>query len=170
MSIPNLTTRRLTLRPLVAGDAGAIAQGINDWEVTKWLTVVPFPYAQVDAEQFIQAVSEDQNSQHLAIDAGNGLIGAISAKPDLGYWLARTHHGRGYMTEAVEAVLTHYFQQNEGPLVSGYHFGNDASAAIQWKFGFVKTQVEEVTRVSTGTQVNLQRTELTRQLWEARNG
>jgi len=43
MSTPILTTGRLILRPPVAEDAQAIAEILNLWEVTQWLTTVPFP-------------------------------------------------------------------------------------------------------------------------------
>src|SRR5882757_8184742 len=39
-----LTTERLTLRPLHPNDAEALHRLINDWEVTRTLAELPYPY------------------------------------------------------------------------------------------------------------------------------
>ena len=39
-----LRTERLVLRPLVGEDADAIHRLVNDWEVVRMLTRLPFPY------------------------------------------------------------------------------------------------------------------------------
>ncbi|RYH03102.1 N-acetyltransferase [Salipiger sp. IMCC34102] len=50
---PRLSTARLTLRPVVPADAPAIVAALSDWEVTRWLTLVPFPYTRADADGWI---------------------------------------------------------------------------------------------------------------------
>ena len=44
-----LTTKRLQLRPPVAADATAITAILNDFEISKWVSVVPVPYTRADA-------------------------------------------------------------------------------------------------------------------------
>ena len=39
-----IRTARLKLRRITHDDIPAIVAGLNDYEVSKWLTVVPFPY------------------------------------------------------------------------------------------------------------------------------
>ena len=39
-----LRTDRLVLRPAELHDAQAIADGLSDFEVTRWLARVPYPY------------------------------------------------------------------------------------------------------------------------------
>ena len=48
-TVAALTTKRLQLRPPVASDATAITAILNDFEISKWLSVVPFPYTRADA-------------------------------------------------------------------------------------------------------------------------
>ncbi len=46
-----LATERLILRPLAPEDAEAMHRLVNDWEVTRNLSVVPFPYPRELADE-----------------------------------------------------------------------------------------------------------------------
>jgi RimJ/RimL family protein N-acetyltransferase len=166
MNVPILQTARLTLRPLVKGDRAAITDGLSCWDVTRWLSQVPFPYTLADADAFLAMLADDAENAHWALDQGAGLIGVISVKPDLGYWLTAAHHGQGLMTEAAEAVLNWYFQDHEGPVISGHFAGNAASRRVLTKLGFTDTHTETITPVSSDAPVTLQRMALTRAAWE----
>src|SRR4051794_15694417 len=48
-----LTTERLRLRPLHPADAPTIAEQVNDWDVVRYTTSIPFPYDRRMAEDFI---------------------------------------------------------------------------------------------------------------------
>ena len=156
-----LRTERLTLRPIVGADVPAIVAALADWEVARWLTLVPWPYRAADAEAWIA----DVGVGHWAIDAGEGLIGVISIKPDMGYWLARPAHGRGYMTETARAVVADHFRTTDAPLISGHYPDNVASRAVLRKLGFTDTHLETDRQVSTGREVSVQRMVLTREAW-----
>lgn len=160
-----LTTSRLTLRPLDAGDVEAMIAGINNLEVSKWLTVVPYPYTEQDALYFMNTVIPDSDGVHYAIDAGNGLIGVIGIDPTLGYWLRADAHGHGYMTEAATAVVADHFAGPSTELGSGYFLGNIASRNVLWKLGFSETHREAETCRATGEQVTLQKMQLTKERW-----
>jgi RimJ/RimL family protein N-acetyltransferase len=168
--IPELTTRRLILRPLVAGDGPRIMKTLNIWDVTRWLTLVPFPYGEKDAAWFLDHVTQPEAGTVWAIDAGDGLIGVISVKPDLGYWLDPAFHGQGYMTEAAHSVLRWYFARSSEPLVSGYHTGNHASRGVLRKLGFRETCQERAVRVSDGAEVVIQRMALSPDGWREAHG
>ena len=45
-----LRTQRLLLRPLEDADLPILAERIDDFEVARWLSTVPFPSALPDAE------------------------------------------------------------------------------------------------------------------------
>ena len=140
-------TPRLLLRPQLEADIPAILSGLNDWNVARWLTVVPYPYTQADAEDWMARQRPVMpGNAHFAIDLpGIGMIGGVTLADDLGYWLARSQHGRGYMTEACAAVLDwHFAARPEDVVVSGYHAGNTASASVQRKLGFVETVRREM--------------------------
>jgi RimJ/RimL family protein N-acetyltransferase len=136
-----LTTARLTLRPQVPADIPAITAGLNDFEVARWLTVVPYPYTLADADEWIgRQVPVGPGHAVFAIDLpGRGMIGAVTLVDQLGYWLDRRHHGHGYVTEASEALLDWHFAALPDDLVhSGIHTGNAASWSVQQKLGFVE--------------------------------
>ncbi|MBS1302773.1 GNAT family N-acetyltransferase [Loktanella sp. SALINAS62] len=153
----HIQTDRLTLRPVVPSDAGAIVAALNDWDVTRWLSVVPFPYTASDAAWWIGHADQPG---HWAIDAGDGLIGAVSIKPDLGYWLASDHHGKGFMTEAARAVVADYFCTSDADLESGHYPANAASRAVLVRLGFADTVLDTERQVATGMDVAVQRMRL----------
>lgn len=137
-----ISTPRLLLRPQREADIPAIIAGLNDWEVARWLTVVPFPYTQADADEWIGRQKPPvAGKAHFAIDLpGAGLIGVVSLDNELGYWLDRSQHGHGYMTEACVGLLEwHFAARPDDVIPSGYHVGNAASAAVQHKLGLVET-------------------------------
>lgn len=169
MTTPILTTARLTLRPITLFDAGDITKSLSNAAVAGWLTAVPYPYTLQDAEDFIRDVAQDPDDPHWAIDAGLGLIGVISCRAELGYWLDAAHHGKGYMTEAATAAINHHFGQTDDDLISGYHLGNTVSANVLRKLGFTDTRVEDEIRVATGKPVRTQKMHLTRAQWENRH-
>lgn len=139
-----LTTKRLLLRPPLAGDGAAIVAALGDWEVTRWLARVPFPYRLEDAVRFLdwERLERPRSRNRVFGIDRNGLIGMISLRdygptPVLGYWLVRAEWGRGYMGEAAEALIEASF---DDPAVmalhSGVFEGNERSLAIQRRFGF----------------------------------
>jgi RimJ/RimL family protein N-acetyltransferase len=142
-----LRTERLTLRPRTLSDTPAIIAGLNDWEVVRYLTVVPHPYTEADAEDWMsRSPAAALGQAHFVIDLhGTGLIGIVTIDNHLGYWLARPHHGRGYMTEACTALLDWHFRVLPDDTVeSAFHVGNDASLNVQRKLGFVETGASEM--------------------------
>ena len=165
-----LETPRLRLRAPRQDDIAAIVAGLNEWEVTRWLTVVPFPYAAADAAWWLGTLQPPVLGRaHFAIDKGEGLIGVVSLDDQLGYWLARPYHGQGYMAEACLALLEWHFSNRPDDVVpSGYHDANAASAGVQHKLGFAENGVREMRFVrSQQRDVMHVDTRLTRAQFEA---
>lgn len=134
MNFPVLRTSRLVLRPLSPDDAPAIVEGVGDWDVAKWLAVVPHPYGAGDAQSFLTEIVPGAEAIW-AIDDG-ALAGVISTGEQLGYWLARDRWGRGYATEAGRAVVDWHFARGARVLASGYFDGNHRSGGVLAKLGF----------------------------------
>lgn len=135
-ALPVLRTPRLTLRPLTVNDADAIAEGIGNFDVSKWLAVVPYPYRRADAVAFIAKVLESGKPFWAICDA-EGLRGIVCLDDELAYWLARPAWGRGYGFEAAHAAVAHWFaDQSAEVLVSGYFDGNDKSGRLLTALGF----------------------------------
>lgn len=142
-----IKTQRLVLRPPAFDDADAIAAGLGDFEVTRWLARVPYPYSLDEAVRFL-AWERSQRSggedRVFVLDRG-GFLGLVSLRgrdpaPVLGYWIAQAHWGRGYMSEAVATVLVEAFaDQRIEKIRSGVFEGNERSLAIQQRFGFEVT-------------------------------
>ena len=109
-----LATERLLLRPLRLDDAETVHRLVNDWEVVRMLSHLPFPYPRELADKWIASTLEQierGSGYHLAItgqEAGREmLIGCIGLRLDmapgigrLGYWIGRRFWGHGVATEA----------------------------------------------------------------------
>jgi RimJ/RimL family protein N-acetyltransferase len=142
-------TERLLLRPLRLSDAEAIAEKINNFDISKNLARVPFPYTMADAEEFLDwALALDQRSAFRVISlrsGTSGLIGLISydwvearQNAELGYWLVQPHWGKGLMTEAAIAMVDHAFSNAAINVLSSCYFEeNPASGHVLRKAGFV---------------------------------
>lgn len=138
-------TERLLLRPGWAEDAPALAAAIDDAQIARNLTRVPWPYAVGDAEDFLNLPADPLRPQFLIclrdtnqIVGGIGLSGDVEA--ELGYWIARDHWGRGYATEAGQAVLALADSSLRLPRVRARRMlDNAASANVLRKLGFQPT-------------------------------
>lgn len=156
---------RLTLRRPVLDDAPAIAAGLNNFNVARWLGPVPFPYALADAHHWLGTLPADQTplACNFAIELdGHGLVGCISHREEIGYWLAEPFWGRGLMTEAAEAVLAWQFENGIEQIRSGIIAGNAASLNVQKKLGFVETGMSTMSSRPLGKDVDRIDTLLTR--------
>jgi RimJ/RimL family protein N-acetyltransferase len=167
-ALPILRTPRLELRPLQEDDADAIARGVGNFDVSKWLAVVPYPYNEDDARSFLARVSA-QDKPFWAICNAYGLKGVISLDDELAYWLARDVWGKGYGIDAAVAVVDHWFADPVNDrLGSGYFDGNDRSGDLLRALGF--TLAERTTRYAKSFQQDVISNQmvLARSSWEAR--
>ena len=136
MTVPTLLTERLTLRPPARRDARVITKAINNLNVSRWLTMVPYPYGMTDAEWFINENAKGHFDAHL-IWHDEIFVGAIGLDDGFGYWLAEDAWHKGYATEAGQAVLLHHFATTNAKSVeSSYFDGNTASRNVLEKLGF----------------------------------
>ena len=131
-----LQTARLNLRPVAASDQAAVVAYLNDLAISGWLARVPLPYTAADFHEFATQIAYP--GETFAIDDAQGFVGMIGAGFELGYWLAPHAHGLGYATEAARAVLDMQFAHDESTVAAGYFEGNQASAGVLAKLGFVE--------------------------------
>jgi 8-oxo-dGTP diphosphatase len=147
----SLTTDRLTLRPLVPADAEALHRLVNDFEVTRNLTVVPFPYPRALADEWIASTARelaDGSAYQVAITGHEGademLVGVAGVRLDakartgrIGYWVGRQFWGHGVATEAA-GRLARWAMANLAidRLVAEVATDNAASAAVLRRIGF----------------------------------
>ncbi len=146
-----IATERLLLRPLRLDDAESIHRLVNDWEVVRMLSQLPFPYPRALADKWIASTLEQierGSGYHLAITGQeNGremLIGCIGLRLDikprvgnLGYWIGRRYWGHGVATEAA-ARLSRWALANLDldRLEAHVAVDNPASGAVLRRAGF----------------------------------
>lgn len=139
----------LRLRPWHAGDLDALLRHAGDEQVAGGLSDrFPSPYTRTDGEAFLAGKVVDFDDPLFAIEIDSEACGGIGARPgqgerhcgaELGYWLGRTHWGRGCMTRVVAAfapwvmreLQLHRLQAN----VLDFNLG---SARVLMKNGFVE--------------------------------
>ena len=152
-------TERLLLRPGWREDAQALCRAIGDEGIVRNLAKAPWPYRLQDAESFLARDPRPNETNCLIFLRGEGapeLVGGIGfgRTPDgeleFGYWVARSHWGRGIATEAWRAVLANARDSLRLPrLVAGHFTDNPASGRVLQKLGFQPTGVTRA-RYSAG--------------------
>ena len=185
MSSPHtITTARLVLRPVQREDGPALFALINNWNVARWLTRVPWPYRPEDMTEFIETIAlprSDGPKPTFVILLDGQPIGAVectgqptieepqSDGSDLGYWLGEPYWGQGYATEVVSALVAHVFTTPAVAVIrSAFFQGNAASWRVQEKLGFeIVNEVMAFCR-PRGSKLRLICTRLTRPRYEAR--
>lgn len=180
-----LETKRLILRPVSRSDADAMIALISNFEISKWLSRVAFPYGAPEAEEFFAAVLDNDNPDHvrpraieLKTDPGR-MIGVIAVEPhsvegsvlseaaEFGYWIGQPFWGRGLVSEAAFAILPVSFDLGGYDKLTAGHFdGNSASKRILEKCGFVDVGPKTIFSKARGEDVSGRDLELSRKRWE----
>jgi RimJ/RimL family protein N-acetyltransferase len=172
-----LETERLLLRPPRAADISHFMPLLNDFEVSKNLSRVPYPYTEDDACAFIVKMAS-------ALAAGADYVFAILLKQgvfiglcgvhpeggwEFGYWLGKPYWGRGYATEAGSRAVQFAFEDLMAEtLNAGWFHDNPASGRVLEKLGFRATGEKELSCVSRGCTVNCHRVALDRTTYMTR--
>lgn len=114
-----LKTKRLTLRPYKPRDADALYKLLQDKTVSRMTAHIPWPYTRKHAREWVRknsvAAHRVKRWKQLvfAIEHAGEFIGTIglhnpsAGRVELGFWLAKTHRGRGFMTEAAQKVTAY---------------------------------------------------------------
>jgi RimJ/RimL family protein N-acetyltransferase len=138
-------TARLLLRPGFPEDAPAIATAIADEAIVKHLAVVPWPYTLRDAEAFLASPRDPVLPSFLIFERTDvapqlagccGLRRRPSGSVELGYWIARSHWGRGIATEACSALIEIARTLRLVTIDAGHFVDNPASGRVLEKLGF----------------------------------
>jgi RimJ/RimL family protein N-acetyltransferase len=160
-------TQRLLLRPGWADDAPALVRAIGNEKIVRNLAQLPWPYARGDAESFLETAHGKGAPEFLIFartQAEPALVGGIGLhvdpdgeadRPELGYWIAEPHWGKGYATEAAHAVVNIARHTLKLPGLRSAHFlDNPASGKVLCKAGFRPTG-KVVQRRSNGRRADV---------------
>lgn len=116
MAAPTLTTARLVLRQLRAGDAAALFAVLSDAQLMTWWSSGPHQSLAETEAYVTRNAEEGQGWLCWAITAGNdealGWVILMDGKPgvgEVGYILRRDRWGAGLAREAVACVIAHGF-------------------------------------------------------------
>ncbi len=167
-----LETERLVLRAPEASDVREIALALNDFEVTKNLAMVPYPYTENDAQSYVTRAVEDRAKGTtlrflIRRKADNALIGACGLHwtdggYDIGYWIAKPHWRQGYASEAARRLVEFAFDDlGADRLRAGWYHDNGVSGLILAKLGFQAMYVEKQHSAARGHDVLCNRCMLT---------
>lgn len=138
-------TPRLLLRPGFPEDAPALAMAMSDKAIARNLAVVPWPYTLRDAEAFLASPRDPVLPSFLIFERTESaprLIGSCgmgrrpSGAVEMGYWIARSHWGRGFATEACRALVDIARTLGLSSLEGSHFIDNPASARVLDKLGF----------------------------------
>jgi RimJ/RimL family protein N-acetyltransferase len=119
-----IETARLRIRCHRDDDLAHLVALVGNWEVARWVSLMPHPYTEQDSRYWIELVKTDHATGEprrfaVALKENDRLIGGIgldgysadgSTEPALGYWLGEPYWGNGYAGEAVAAVIDYGFR------------------------------------------------------------
>jgi RimJ/RimL family protein N-acetyltransferase len=158
-----IESERVSVRLTVESDLPALLALNGDAEVTKYLGFSPWQ-AMADAEAWFQRIStlqEDGSALEFVIVARQTcrVIGRCSlfsfdesnSQAGLGYGLARSHWGQGYMREALTALIDCAFLELQlRRLEATVEAPNTASSALLRRLGFTHEGVLRERWISHG--------------------
>lgn len=136
---------QVELRPIEDDDAPFLAGGLNDPSVRPTLAQVD-PLDEESERAWIEEAREGDQI-HLLITADEvpvGTVGLAAVSPvwgsaELGYWVAPSHQGQGYATDAVATMATYAFEERRlHRLRARVVVPNPASERVLEKVGFVE--------------------------------
>jgi len=139
-------------------NAKTLQENINDFEQTKYMHEVPYPYTLEDAESYIKYLNsiKDDSCIELGIFNRNtdDFIGVVSLSNinyqyengEIGYWIRKKFWNKGYTKEAAQMLIRYAFQELKlTRIYATLQKENTGSLALLTSLGF---QVEGLMRKS----------------------
>jgi len=142
-----INTLNLIIKKPDKKDISSLVKELNNWNISKWLVEVPYPYSINDANFWITKTQQDEFSFNIYVK--NNLIGGISlskkfddTKWELGYWIGEEYWGNGYAIEACENLIKYFFTNtNNRQIYASHMVDNIKSKKIILTLGFKEVGV-----------------------------
>lgn len=140
-----LYTDRLILRPFRSGDEKAMYKNWTyDERVARYCRW--YPHKDIsETENFLNMCIEEEYCWAITIKGTDepvgvvDLVGAYDGVSEIGYVLMYEHWGKGFMTEAVKAVIEELFRNGFDKVAARHNVDNPASGRVMEKCGMVRT-------------------------------
>jgi RimJ/RimL family protein N-acetyltransferase len=170
-----MRTPRLAFTPLDPCFAPALFDLLNDWDVVRMLSVIPWPLYIEDVTKFLKGAHPDTEDFVLVGDPGP--IGVVAVKrlgsgtpprtmPRLGYWIGKKYWRQGYGTEAIGALVDHAFATYaEDRVGAGVFHDNAASRRLLEKLGFSAVGIKTADCLARGKTMETVDMQVTRAEW-----
>ena len=163
-----IRTERLNLRAPMQTDAQRITDLIGIKDVVWNLGRAPYPYHLSDAQSWIARCAADITAgteyPFVIENSEDGVVGAVglNAHPgdvwEIGYWVGKPWWGKGYITEAAQAVLDWATREKAiTAFISGHYVDNPASGRVLEKLGFEPVGVLDLPGKARGMAYPAQR-------------
>ncbi|WP_039392849.1 GNAT family N-acetyltransferase [Novosphingobium sp. MBES04] len=140
-TLPQITSARLSIRPLLINDVDDLAGMTDDPAITDVIHFLPSPFTRSDA--FALIGQNDDRNCFLGAFLDGGLIGVVGThlhdedRLEIGYWIASRHQRQGFALEAVSNVISRIRElYPKRQITAECRIGNEASWALLHKLGF----------------------------------
>jgi [ribosomal protein S5]-alanine N-acetyltransferase len=148
----NVSLSKSILQPWRIEDAPSLALHANNPRIAKNLRDgFPHPYKVDDARYWITHIANTPNALILAIVIDKEAVGSVGIhfqndvyrkNAELGYWLSEKYWKQGIMTEAVQFMVQHSFQNFDiHRIYSGVFETNIGSMRVLEKCGFTREAI-----------------------------
>ena len=169
----NLETKRLLLRKAVKNDAEDIFECGGDAETVEHLDWAGVQTVDEARKAIIEYYWSKPGIWVIELKENKKCIGAIDVRLEpenesssFGYMLNRNYWGKGYMTEALSAVLRLCFEELDLNKVWSCHYtGNEASGRVMQKCGMKHEGISIQERKIKGLFRDVVRYGLTKEQW-----
>jgi RimJ/RimL family protein N-acetyltransferase len=174
-----LRTARLCLTLPRPADADALAALADNPKVATNIATMPHPYSRTDAMEWIARVAAMKGQAGAFLirleRPGGTIIGGVGFGPDsssgeteIGYWIGEPYWGRGFATEAAQAILDHAFGRHAlREIAANCRVTNPASQRVLCKCGFQWVGTGMRHSRALGGMVAVERYRLDRKAWAA---
>ena len=165
-----IETPRLRLRPWRNTDSPALFELARDPRIGMLCGWKPFERID-DAHEALSTVLAVPDSYAVTLASTGELVGSIALRidtgspeasvADIGYWIGAPYWGKGYATEAGDAIIGRARELGVKTIVLKYFDGNSASRRVSEKLGFAwRSREEGVEYPLIGKRLTVHRTEL----------
>ena len=151
----SIASERLVIEPLRGSHAELLFEAMSEPRLYRWISALPPPSLELLRQRWAGAESRGPNSEGevdlnwaVRLSSDGSYIGKLDAAvaknnvaTNVGYIVFLPFWNQGYATEAVRALASHLERQGVVEQRALVTLGNDASARVLTKAGFVRTRV-----------------------------